>query len=47
MPVSLQLIGPPDSDERLLQIGAALEPAFLLGPPPGYGSSLSAAEGLG
>ena len=34
-------------DERLLQIGAALEPAFLLGPPPGYGSSLSAAEGLG
>ena len=47
MPVSLQLIGSPDSDERLLQIGAALEPAFLLGPPPGYGSSLSAAEGLG
>ena len=47
MPVSLQLIGPPDSDERLLQIGAALEPAFVPGPPPGYGASLSAPEGLG
>ena len=47
MPVSLQLIGPPHSDERLLQIGAAIEPAFMLGPPPGCGASLSAAEGLG
>ncbi len=47
MPVSLQLIGPPHGDERLLQIGAALEPAFPLGPPPGYGASLSAAEGFG
>ena len=47
MPVSLQLIGPPHSDERLLRIGAALEPALALGPPPGYGGSLSAAEGFG
>ena len=47
MPVSLQLIGPPESDERLLQIGAALEPAFGPGPPPGLGASLSAPEGLG
>ena len=47
MPVSLQLIGPPDTDERLLQIGAALEPAFSLGPPPGCGSPLSAGEGVG
>ena len=47
MPVSLQLIGPPHSDERLLRIGAALEPAFPLGPPPSYGASLSAAEGFG
>ena len=46
MPVSLQLIGAPGGDERLLQIGAALEPAFSLGPPPEYGASLSAAEGL-
>ena len=44
MPVSLQLIGPPHGDERLLQIGAMLEPAFPLGPPPGYGASLSAVE---
>jgi len=47
MPVSLQLIGRPHSDERLLQIGAAIEPAFTLGAPPGYGASLSAAEGFG
>ena len=47
LPVSLQLIGPPQSDERLLRIGAALEPALRLGPPPGYGASLSAAEGFG
>ena len=47
MPVSLQLVGPPHSDERLLRIGAALEPAFPLGPPQGYGASLSAAEGFG
>ena len=46
MPVSLQLIGPPHGDERLLQIGAALEPLFPLGPPPGYGASLSAVERL-
>ena len=46
MPVSLQLIGPPDSDERLLQIGAALELAFTLGTPPGYGPPLSAIGGL-
>ena len=47
MPVSLQLIGPPHGDERLLRIGAALEPALPLGPPPGYGASLSATEGFG
>ena len=47
MPVSLQLIGPPHSDERLLGIGAALEDLLSLGPPPGYGASLSAAEGFG
>ena len=47
MPVSLQLIGPPEADERLLRIGAALEPAFGPGPPPGYDASLSAPEGLG
>ena len=46
MPVSLQLIGPPHSDERLIQIGTAIEPAFAPGPPPGYGSSLSAGGGL-
>ena len=47
MPVSLQLIGPPRSDERLLQIGATLERSLRLGPPPGYGASLSAGEGSG
>ena len=36
MPVSLQLIGPPHGDERLLRIGAALELALPLGPPPEY-----------
>ena len=46
MPVSLQLIGPPHSDERLLQIGVALERSLWLGPSPGYGASLSAMEGL-
>ena len=46
MPVSLQLIGRPHSDERLLQIGVALERTLWLGPPPGYGASLSAMEGL-
>ena len=47
MPVSLQLIGPPKSDERLLRIGAAIERSLRLGPPAGYGASLSAAEGFG
>ena len=46
MPVSLQLIGPPGSDERLLQIGAALESSLSLGPPPRYDPPLSVAEGF-
>ena len=44
MPVSLQLIGAPRSDERLFGIGAALEGLLPLGPAPGYGASLSAQE---
>lgn len=47
MPVSLQLIGPPHSDERLLGIGAALEDMLPLGPPPGYGVPLSAVQRFG